>query len=360
MLHMDISIGVCGPFSGRAAALGLEMKQAIELAVAEKNARGGIGGQPVRVIAYNDESRVDKAKEMAARLSEDRTVLGVIGHYSSDTSLAAAHVYARHAVCLLAPIASNPALTGSGLSNVFRYTNRDDRTAAAISDYLYNQLGKRKAFVVKSDTAYGNSMAAGFATAFSVCGGTVIGTTAIKEGDTDLTALAGSLPGDFDLLFYGGTFEGAPLLKAFRASGYRQLMATGDGCWDVANFLKPAQDVVEKGEGVLVLSASSAIGDVEGSAAFAAAYERRFGNIINYALNSYDCGCMLLQAIEEALLADGANLTARKRVEEALRKIAFRGLANSNPVAWDIHGDHSAAITKLNVVTHGVFREIAW
>jgi len=62
-------------------------------------------------------------------------------------------------------------------------------------------------------------------------------------------------------VFYGGTFEGAPLLKALRKSGFSQLMATGDGCWDIINFLEPGGHFAEMGEGVLVLSASAAAGD---------------------------------------------------------------------------------------------------
>ena len=45
-------------------------------------------------------------------------------------------------------------------------------------------------------------------------------------------------------------------MRELRASGWPHLFATGDGCWDIENFLRPAAEVVEAGEGVLVLSAT--------------------------------------------------------------------------------------------------------
>src|SRR5206468_2730940 len=85
------------------------------------------------------------------------------------------------------------------------------------------------------------------------------------EGERDFAGLVASMPAGFDVLFYGGSFEGVAILKALREAGLSQLMATGDGCWDVRNFLQPAGDLASSGEGVLVLSATPELRRVEGS-----------------------------------------------------------------------------------------------
>jgi branched-chain amino acid transport system substrate-binding protein len=355
MKKPTISIGVGAPLSGLAASLGRELKQAIELAAQEKNSRGGIGGHEIRVLTYDDESRPAKAEAVARQLAQVEDIAGVIGHYGSDTSIAAASIYAAAELCLLAPVASNPRLTESGLTNIFRYTNRDDRTAAAMAGHLFRQLNKRKAMIVKTDTAYGNSMSGEFEKAFRNCGGAVTDFLAVPEGVKDLTELVRRFPRDFDVLFYGGTFEGASLLKAVRSAGLPQLMATGDGCWDNENFLLPAQDVVEKDEGVLVLSASNAVGDIEGSERFAAAYKGRYGDLVNYALNSYDCAGILLQAIEAAVASGNKAIPDRKVVREAVKAIRFKGLANGNWTRWDAKGDNMGAVTRLYRVRNGRF-----
>jgi branched-chain amino acid transport system substrate-binding protein len=353
----EIAVGIAAPLSGRAAKLGRELLQAVGLAIDEANARGGIAGMRIRPAAADDGSSVVQAEQVARMLGREKDLAGVIGHYSSDTSLAAARIYREQGLALLAPVASNPQLTESGLSNVFRYTNRDDRTAEAISRYLYTHLQKRKAVVIKTTTAYGNSMSARFEKAFTEAGGSLLASLPVGEGEKDFGALVRCLPATADLFFYGGTFEGAYLLKALRAHGYTQLMATGDGCWDRVNFLDIAGDAAEAGEGVLVLSASSAIGDVPGSAEFAAKYERLHGPVVNYALNAYDTACILLRAIEAAAVTGGV---ARDQVTSAIRTVRFTGLANPNPLAWTDKGDHAGAITRLSKVQNGQFSEIVW
>jgi len=344
---MKAIIGIGAPLSGLAAALGREMVQAIELAVSQFNQAGSPGGSEIETMVCDDGSDVRTAGAVATEFCRNEAVAGVVGHYSSDTSLAAAKIYAQAGLALVAPIASNPSLTESGIGGVFRYTNRDDRTARAMSDYLVHRRGKRRAVVVRTDSAYGNSMAGAFECAFAQSGGTVAGSFVVRQGETDLRELVGRLPGDFDVLFYGGTFEGAPLLTALRAAGFSQLMATGDGCWDVVNFLRPAGEALDQGEGVVVLSASAAVGDIEGSEAFAEAYRRAYGDIINYALNSYDCARLLLRAIGDVVGPNPSAAPDRQAVGAALRRVRVRGLANDRVTDWDANGDNRNAITRL-------------
>jgi len=355
MKNLHVLIGVCAPLSGLAASLGKEMKQAIDLAVQQRNKEGGLAGHEVEVITYDDGSDVGKAGKAATELTRNAAVLGVIGHYSSDTSLAAAKIYEKGGLPLVAPIASNPSLTESGIKGIFRYTNRDDKTAKAIANYLFHRRSKRKAILVRTDSAYGNSIGSAFENAFTGLGGTILKTCSVRQGEKDFRYLVQQFPDDFDLLFYGGTFEGAPLLNHLRSGGYDQLMATGDGCWDKVNFLYPAAASVEKGEGVVVLSASAAVGDVEGSAAFEEAYTSTYGEIINYALNSYDCANILFQAIEDAARSAQDNLPDRNAVRQALQQVRFRGIANGNVTVWDERGDNLGAITKLYEAGKGQF-----
>ena len=51
----SIKIGVFGPLTGDAAAMGSSEKEAVELAVKEKNDAGGIRGKKIEVI-YGDDA----------------------------------------------------------------------------------------------------------------------------------------------------------------------------------------------------------------------------------------------------------------------------------------------------------------
>jgi branched-chain amino acid transport system substrate-binding protein len=179
----------------------------------------------------------------------------------------------------------------------------------------------------------------------------------VTEGETGFDGLIGSLPAEMDVLFYGGTFEGAPLLSALRGSGRPRLFAAGDGCWDRLNFLDPAGGAAEEGEGVLVLSARPEPGVVPGSLEMIARYEQRFGPVVNCAVNAYDATAATLDALQDA--AARHRPLDRAALLDALRRSEHRGMAYPEPVCWDDKGDNTAAVTALHVVRGGRFVQTA-
>jgi branched-chain amino acid transport system substrate-binding protein len=353
-----ILIGVGAPLSGTSAPLGCEMKQAIELAIEERNAGGGICGAKIEVRIADDASDPGKGEIIARDFCSTPGLIGVVGHFNSDVAIAASTIYHDRGLAMITPIASNPAVTEGGFSNVFRFTNRDDRTGLGISKYLFERLNKRHAVVIENTTMYGKSMAENFVEAFTFLGGQVMERRIFEAGANNFTAEVETLPENFDVLFYGGMLEGAFILKAMRAASLNQLFAAGDGCWDVPHFVEPAGHSATEGEGVLVLSASPEVGRVPGSAEFAQKYIRKHGPIINYAVNSYDSARVLLLAIENAIAAN-EKIPTRAGVINAMRELKFQGIAYRRPIQWDRKGDNLAAITALNIVASGHFRQIA-
>jgi branched-chain amino acid transport system substrate-binding protein len=344
----QIHIAVAGPLGGVSAHLGREMTQAVRLAVEEQNAEGGIGGVPVVLHIVDDEGDPRRGIAAAHQLCATRDVLAVIGHYNSDVTLEAAPLYAKSELTMIAPIVSNPALTEHGLANVFRFTNRDDKTARVIAGHLRHALDMRRAVVVETSTTYGASMATEFVRAYGYSGGEVLDRYTVPEGERDFAPILNRLPRHFDVLFYGGSFEGAAIVKAMRSAGMRQLFAAGDGCWDISGFLEPAGQAAE---GALVLSASPQVGHVPGSAEFARRYESRYGRLGNYAVNSYDATQLLLVAI-------AAMPRSRPDVVESIRQMHYTGIAYARPTEWDEHGDNLAAGTFLYEVSDGRYRQI--
>jgi branched-chain amino acid transport system substrate-binding protein len=333
------------------------MKQAVELAIDEQNAAGGIAGARIEAVIADDEGGDAKGQAVARAFCEDSSVLGVVGHVNSNVSIAAADVYRGCGLLMITPMSSNPMVTDRGLPNVFRLTNRDDHKGPGLAAYLYRKLGKRKAVVIDDQTVYGKGLADVFAKAFAALGGSVVARPTVKVGDRDFRALIGALPADFDVVFYGGIAEAPFVLKQLRELGREQLFACGDGCWSVKGFIQPAEGAAGRGQGVLVLSAAPAIGRVPGSAEFAARYSKRFGPIANYAANSYDSARLLLAAIEQAAKAKNGPPT-RADVLAAFRGLHFQGVAYSGVVEWDAKGDNKAAVIFVNVVDGDRFREV--
>ena len=352
-----VAIAVAGPLEGSAAVFGVEQKQGVEVAVDEKNAAGGILGAKVALLTANDRADANEGKVIAQRFCNDPQVLGVVGHVNSGVSIEASNVYAACRLSMLTAMSSSPGVTDRGRDNVFRLTNRDDNKGPAIAAYLYRTLGKRRAVVVDDQTTYGRGLADLFAQAFARVGGEVIARSTVTVGQKDFQATVAAFPPGFDMVFFAGIAEAAPLLKEIRAQGFQQRFACGDGCWDVKGFIGRSDGAATQGEGVLILSAAPAVGRVPGSTEFAVRYQARYGPIANYAVNSYDSARLVLLAIETAAKAKGAMPT-RVEVLAALRALHFQGIAYLRPVTWDAKGDNTAAVIFLNVVEGDHFKEI--
>ncbi|MGD8771108.1 MAG: ABC transporter substrate-binding protein [Desulfobacterales bacterium] len=76
-----IKIGEINPLSGRLAKNGIEIHQGIEVAVAEANEAGGIGGKQLQLISRDDQSRPDVAISRAEELCSWEKVAALTGGY---------------------------------------------------------------------------------------------------------------------------------------------------------------------------------------------------------------------------------------------------------------------------------------
>ncbi|HZY41047.1 MAG TPA: ABC transporter substrate-binding protein [Anaerolineae bacterium] len=97
-----IKIGLVAPFEGRFRAIGYEAVYAARLAIREINARGGVNGYRIELVALDDRGEAERAIEAARQLVIDPQVVAVIGHYRPTTSAAALAVYCASRVPVVA------------------------------------------------------------------------------------------------------------------------------------------------------------------------------------------------------------------------------------------------------------------
>lgn len=84
----DIKIGSVLSITGPASFLGDPEKQTLEMYVAEINAAGGVNGQKLTAVIYDDGGDANKARTFATRLIEEDKVDVVIGGSITGTTLA--------------------------------------------------------------------------------------------------------------------------------------------------------------------------------------------------------------------------------------------------------------------------------
>ncbi|MBD2330028.1 bifunctional serine/threonine-protein kinase/ABC transporter substrate-binding protein [Alkalinema sp. FACHB-956] len=137
-----------------------ELLRGVAQAQWQLNQSGGLGGKPLKVTIADDQNQADTAQQIAQYLVADPNILGVVGHGTSDTSLATVEVYQQASMVAISPLSS--AVQLSGISRYFFRTMPSDRLPAKqLSEYLLNQLKKRKvAIAYNSNSKYSQSLKA--------------------------------------------------------------------------------------------------------------------------------------------------------------------------------------------------------
>jgi branched-chain amino acid transport system substrate-binding protein len=150
-----------------------EILRGVAQAQNEINQAGGIKGIPLKVLIANDENNSDVAKQVAAAFVKNSEVLGVIGHYASDVTLATVDTYQSGKLVAISPISTSVKLSGKS-HYVFRTVPSDYVAARALAEYMLQKLKQQKVAVFfNSKSGYSQSLKSEFVTAVSLGGGQV-------------------------------------------------------------------------------------------------------------------------------------------------------------------------------------------
>ena len=137
-----IKIGVSVPIGGN-LNVAREILRGVAQAQYEINHSGGIGGKLIQVVIANDDNDPVTAKQVASEFVKDSSILAVVGHNSSDASIAAAEVYQQGGLVMISPTSVARVLSGVG-SYIFRTTPNTRAIAEALARYSVNSAHKTK------------------------------------------------------------------------------------------------------------------------------------------------------------------------------------------------------------------------
>ncbi len=164
-----------------------EILRGVAQAQNEINQSGGINGTPLKVLIANDDDNPQIASQIASALTNNSEVLGVIGHFSSDATLAASKIYQQNQLVAISPISTSVQLSGIG-SNIFRTVPSDRFAANSLSRYMLTKLQKKKAAVFfNSASNYSKSLKSEFTTALYGDGGQVVSEFDFAKGNFNAT-----------------------------------------------------------------------------------------------------------------------------------------------------------------------------
>lgn len=135
------------------------------------NTEGGLQGRLLEIAIANDSNSPTQAQQVAKVLAKDKSVLGVIGNFTSDTSKASLYEFDKAGLAMISPSSTSTELT----SNVFfRTVPSDAASGKKLAEYVINSLKiKKVAIFYNPDSAYSKSLREAFIKTFEKLEGTV-------------------------------------------------------------------------------------------------------------------------------------------------------------------------------------------
>ncbi len=306
-----IKLGSIGPLSGGVAVYGTEARNAIELAVEEINAAGGVNGQNFELISEDDEGNPEKSVSAYKKLVTKDGVKLIVGSLTSGCTLAITPLAQAQKVVLVAPAATNPAITDAG-DYIFRACYTDPFQGTVGAKFAAENLGtKRAAILYDVGNDYSVGLTDNFVKKFTEEGGEIVAKESYTTGDKDfnaqLTKIKNANPDVVYLPDYYGTV--ALISKQLRAQGITTPTVGPDG-WD--GLAEGAGDELLNGFYSNHYASDSSDEKVQ---KFAAAYKAKFGTApTSFAALAYDSVYMIKDAIAAAGSAEP------DKVRDALEK----------------------------------------
>lgn len=226
----QVKLGVAGPLTGPNAAFGAQLKNGVEQAVEDLNAKGGILGQKIQLFTGDDVSDPKQGVSVANKFVGDG-VKFVVGHFNSGVTIPASEVYQENGMLVITPAATNPKLTERGFWNVFRTCGRDDQQGAVAADYVAKNFKDKKIAIVHDKTTYGQGLADETKKALNAKGIKEVLYEGVNVGEKDFSALVSKIKSaGADLVYWGGLHtEGGLIVRQMRDQGIKAPLMSGDG-----------------------------------------------------------------------------------------------------------------------------------
>ncbi len=333
-----IKLGVNIELTGEAAVYGTPEKKAIEMAVKEINAAGGVLGKQIAPIYYDTKTDTAESTSNVTKLATVDKVVAIIGAAISGTTMAAGPVANQYKVPMITPSGSNAKVTNDG-TTVYPYVYRacfiDPFQGLVIANFASTTLNAKKAAVVGSSSSdYAKDLASIFASQFAKNGGTVVATEYYTDTDTDFNAILTKLQnaGTFDVLFVADYAVRAGLIIGQARTAGIMVPIVGPDGFESPDLNKLAGGAAKVND-VYFSTHFSPLSSDQKVKDFIAAYKVSAGEAPS-ALSAlaYDTVYMLKKAIENANSTDPVKintaLAALKDFQGITGKISFDAMHN--------------------------------
>jgi branched-chain amino acid transport system substrate-binding protein len=180
-----IKIGVIEDTSGAASYYSQESVKGIQLAIAELNAKGGVGDHPLETVLEDDQNKPPLSAEKLRKLASDKDIVAILTVSGSADALQNQKVAEEEKIPEIAPTNIVDALTKTPLKYFFRISPSD-------SDYLAFTMTTtakkyKKVAIFTDNTQTGVAEANSYVDGLKKRGVDVVSVERVDTGATDAT-----------------------------------------------------------------------------------------------------------------------------------------------------------------------------
>jgi branched-chain amino acid transport system substrate-binding protein len=302
----QVSFGVLAPLSGPHAERGKELVDGAKLAMADLNVRGGVIGQKVALVTYDDGCDAADGRKGAEALKGSE-IAGAVGGICSSAAGAAARTLGPHKPFLVTSANSPRIVSPEGTPNAYLTTGTPYQEALAAVHWLVISRAQRLATVTEDDrgSRYLGRQVLGLSSPTPK----PVSQQTVPAGTTEWGSIVkAATAGGADTVYWAGSAAGGgALLAALRAAGYKGAFVASAQSESPA-FLSAAGDAAD---GAFVIAPASPQ-NLPAAADWAARFKKRFGYEPGRdALQAYDG----LRALAQAVTQSG-KVDAKRNSEE--------------------------------------------
>ena len=270
----SIKIGFNVPLTGFAAADGNSALVGAQLAVEQVNAAGGINGDMLELVVYDDQASPKESAPLAVKLiTRDEVVAGISGSYSGATR-AAATIYQEEATPYIAAYAVHPDITRAG-DYVFRTSFMGEVQGRAGAKLIGAMMGLKRVVMITLNNDFGKSLAAGFKARAASFGIEIVAEYEYSIKDREFGPIVSKVRADAPEAIYasGYFFTAGPLVRQLRAAGIEAPVIGQEG-YDTQKFIEIAGPAAE---GVIITTSLDRDSSDPVTQAFIAGFEAKAG-----------------------------------------------------------------------------------
>jgi len=182
----DIKVAIVGAMSGPVAQYGDMEFTGAKQAIADINAKGGIKGDKLVGVEYDDACDPKQAVAVANKVINDG-IRYVIGHLCSSSTQPASDIYEDEGVIMITPAATNADLTTRGYKMIMRTTGLDSDQGPTAAKYILSTIKPQRIAVIHDKQQYGEGLARSVKDSLKKYGGNVVLFEGITAGDKDFS-----------------------------------------------------------------------------------------------------------------------------------------------------------------------------